>query len=292
MSAKADRHRATLADCEKRSGCGVQMTLQGIDALIQLVRQQINTEGLRPLANRTGIPVGQLRSFVQGRASRHTTLQSIATAMGMQLSIAQVEQLGMEAPLPRALTRALGLPPDASVAEAINEIDRDTAGSRLRRAMHLMEEMTEGASALAELLPQVGEPPIRMIPFTEQVGFSAETGELEFRKSSEVWVSVAERLLPSWARTARLTCIRMAGDWMKSTDAALVVVDTNRRAAVDGQLFVVLVVDALAVKRFGQVGDQWNLVSDGSAHPPRPLRADDRIVGRVAWRAPSLVAVR
>ena len=87
------------------------MTLQGIGALIQLVHQQIDTEGLRPLAKRTGIPVGQVRSFVQGRASRHTTVQSIASAMGMQLSIAQVEQRGMEAPLPRELTRALGLPP-------------------------------------------------------------------------------------------------------------------------------------------------------------------------------------
>ena len=67
------------------------MTVKGIDALIRLVRQQIDTEGLRPLAKRTGIPLGQLRSFVQGRGSRHTTLQSIASAMGMQLSIAQVE---------------------------------------------------------------------------------------------------------------------------------------------------------------------------------------------------------
>ena len=83
----------------------------------------------------------------------------------------------------------------------------------------------------------------------------------------------------------------MAGDSMESTDAALVVVDGNRRTAVDGQLFVVLVVDALAIKRLRQVDDQWNLVSDGSAHSPRPLRPDDRIVGQVAWRG-SVVAVR
>ena len=185
------------------------MTLQGIGALIQLVREQIDTEGLRPLAKRTGIPVGQLRGFVQGRASRHTTLQSIASAMGMQLSIAQVEQRGMEAPLPRALTRALGLPPNASVAEAMNAIERDAAASRLRKAMHLMEEMTEGASALAELLVLVSEPTIRMIPFAERVGFRAETGEVDFQESSEVWAAVAERALPSWARASRLTCIRM-----------------------------------------------------------------------------------
>ena len=48
---------------------------------------------------RGGIPVGQLRSFVQGWASRHTTLQSIASAMGMQLSIAQIEPGSTKAPL-------------------------------------------------------------------------------------------------------------------------------------------------------------------------------------------------
>ena len=111
---------------------------------------------------------------------------------------------------------------------------------------------------------------------------------MEFQESSEVWAAVAERVLPSWARASRLTCIQMASE---STDAALVVVDGSRRTAVDEQLFVVHVVDALAVKRLRQVGDQWNLVSDGSAHSPRPLRPDDRIVGRVAWRGP-LVAVR
>ena len=232
------------------------MTLQGIGALIQLVRQQIDTEGLRPLAKRTGIPVGQLRSFVQGRASRHTTLQSIASAMGMQLFIAHVKQGGMEAPLPRELTTALGLPPDASVAEAMNAIERDAAGARLRKAIHLMEEMTEGATALAELLPLIGESTIRMIPFAEHVRFRADTGEVEFEESSEVWAAVAKPVLPSWARAARLTCIRMAGDSMESSDAALVVVDSNRRTAVDEQLFVVHVVDALAVKRFRQVGDQ------------------------------------
>ncbi|MCY4505365.1 MAG: S24 family peptidase [Acidobacteria bacterium] len=118
------------------------------------------------------------------------------------------------------------------------------------------------------------------------------TDEVEFEESSEVWVAVTERVLPSWTRAAPLTCIRMAGDSMEATDAALLVVDSNRRAAVDGQLFVVLVVDALTVKRLRQVGDQWSLISDGSAHSPRPLRPDDRIVGRVAWRGPPGDAAR
>ena len=266
------------------------MTLQGIGALIQLVRQQIDTEGLRPLAKRTGIPVGQLRSFIQGRASQHTTVQSIASAMGLRLFIAQVEQGSMEPPLPRGLTRALGLAPDASIAEAMNAIERDAAGSRLRRAMRLMDEMTDDAAALAELLPLTAESTMRMIPFAEHVRFRADTGEAEFEESSDVWAAVAEHVLPPWARAARLTCFRIAGD---STDAALVVVDFSRRTAVDEELFVVRVVDSsVAVKRFRQVRGQWHSSSDGSAHPALPLREGDRIVGRVAWHGPHGAAAR
>ena len=265
------------------------MTLPGIDVLVQLVRQQIDTDGLRPVAKRTGIPIGQLRSFVQGRASRHTTVQSIASATGMQVFVARVERSGAGAPLPRALTRALGLPPDATVAEAVKAIEGDAAGSRLRTAVHLTEEMTYRATVLGELLPLIAESTIRMIPFAEHVRLNKDTGEVECQESSAIRAAVAERVLPSWARTARLACILVAGD---STDAPLAVVDTNDRTPVDDQLFVVHGVDALAVKRLRQVGDQWQLVSDGSAHAPRPLRADDHIVGRLAWRGPHGVAVR
>ena len=157
------------------------MTLQGIDALVQLVRQQIDTEGLRPVARRTGIPVGQLRSFVRGRASWLTTLESVARAMGLQVVIGQVKQGGMDAPIPGKLTRALGLAPDASIAEALSAIERDAAGSRLRTGMHLMKEMTEGATTLAELLPGIAESTIRMLPFAEHVRFRADTAKWSFR---------------------------------------------------------------------------------------------------------------
>ena len=39
-----------------------------------------------------------------------------------------------------------------------------------------MEEMTEGVTALAELLPLIGESTIRMIPFAEHVGVQGGNG--------------------------------------------------------------------------------------------------------------------
>ena len=46
------------------------------------------------------------------------------------------------------------------------------------------------------------------------------------------------------------------------------------------QLFVVHAVDALAVKRFRQVGDQWSVVSDGSGQRRLGPSAETRAGGR------------
>ena len=91
-------------------------------------------------------------------------------------------------------------------------------------------------------------------------GFTADTGEVEFEESSDISVAVAERVLPSSARTGRLTCVLVAGDSMEPTEGGglVVVVDSDRRVAVDDQLFVVSIVRALAVKRFRQFGGQWH----------------------------------
>ena len=224
---------------------------------------------------------------------RSTTLQSIASVMGMQLFIAQGQRSGKEAPpLPAELTIALDLPPDASVVEAVDVIDQDAVASKLRKGVRLMQEMTELATVAAELLPQLaGESTTRMIPFAEHVRFKANTGEVEFEESSDLSVAVAERVLPSWARADRLTCVWVADDSMEPPSGALVVLDKGQRVAVDEQLFVMCIVEALVVKRFRQVGGQWNLVSGRSADPLRPMTADDRILGPVAWFGPHSAAV-
>ena len=90
--------------------------------------------------------------------------------------------------------------------------------------------MTELATEAAELLPQVAAgSTTRMIPFAEHVRFEADTGEVEFEESSDLSIVVAERVLPSWARAARLTCVRAAGDSLESADGGLVVVAQERR---------------------------------------------------------------
>ena len=264
------------------------MTLHGIDTLVEAVRQRIEAEGLRPFATRTGIPLGQLRSVLQGRAARYTTLQAIASVLGMRLYVGPAEYGDAKAPLlPQEITGALHLPPNASVADAVDLIDEEALASGLREGMRVAQELTQRAAAAAELLPQLvpESSTTRRIPFAERVRFNADTGEVEFDESADLSIAVAEKALPSWTRADRLTCVRAAGGSKDPTipHGGLVVVDGDRRVAVDDQRFVVRTGEVLAVKRLRQVGDRWNMVSDDRAHRSRPMTARDRIVGRVAW---------
>ncbi len=267
------------------------MTSKGVDSLVRAVRERIEVEGLRPFALRSGIPLGQLRSVVQGRASRYTTLEAIASALGMRLFVGPVKGGGAEGPrLPEEITRALDLPSNASVDDAVGRIDRDAMESRLRDGMRAARDLTQRAAAAAELVSRLVEEAstTRMMPFAEHVRFRRDTGEVEFEESADLSIAVAERALPAWARANRLTCVRAAGDAMEPTihDGDLVVVDRNQRVAVDGQLFVVRVGKKVVVKRLRRIGGGWNLVSDNRAHPPTRMDPDDAIAGRVAWHGP------
>ena len=264
-----------------------------IAIFVNVVRQRIETEGLRPFAVRTGIPLGQLRSFLQGRAARYTTLEAIASVMGMQLFIAPMDPAGIgAAALPAELIRALDLPSDASVAEAVEAINKDDRAPNLRKGIRLAREMMELATVAADLLPGLAdESARRIVPFAEHVRFDVDTGELEFEESSDLSISVAERVLPAWSRADRLTCVQVVSDSPEAADRVLVVVDRDRRVPVDEELLVVSIGAAMVLRRSRWVQNGWNLMGDGSAHVPRPMTGDTHIVGRVAWCCPHGVTV-
>ena len=65
----------------------LHVTRSGLDHLRSAVRQHVAREGLRPLSVRTGVPVGQLRSILQGRAALSTTLERVSSALGLEFYI-------------------------------------------------------------------------------------------------------------------------------------------------------------------------------------------------------------
>ena len=63
------------------------VTRSGLEHLRSAVRRHVEREGLRPLSVRTGVPVGQLRSILQGRAALSTTLEQVSSALGLEFYI-------------------------------------------------------------------------------------------------------------------------------------------------------------------------------------------------------------
>lgn len=273
---------------------------QGVDYLRCAVRQRIEAEGLRPFSLRTGIPLGQLRSVVQGRAARSTTLELIASALGLELYIGPTRATSAGAPaLPPEIAEALDLPRDASVADAVGAIDKNAMTSRLREEIGIVQELMDQTAAAAALIPravsagQATEPvqpdgELAMIPFAPDVRLAAGTGEVVFEESAELSIAVAAGALAPWAQPERLTCVRAAGDSMEPTirDGDLVAVDPGRTEPLDGRLYAVRTSAGLVVKRLRQSAGHWRLTSDNPAHAPRPVTEDDRILGEVAWSGP------
>lgn len=270
---------------------------EGVEYLRRIVRERIDSEGLRPLSLRTGVPLGQLRSLVQGRAARSTTLELIASVLGLEFYIGPARPGTSTSPeMPSEITRALDLPRDASVADVVGAIDKDAMASRLREGIgHVQELMDRAAAASVLLAGQASDrdSPARdrhdgdvaVIPFAPDVRLAAGTGEVVFEESREVSIAVAADALASWAGPERLTCVRAVGDSMEPTirDGDLVAVDSGRTDPLDGHLFAVRTDAGLVVKRLRQTGGRWLLISDNPTHAPRPAGKDDRIVGQIAW---------
>ena len=65
----------------------LHVTRSGLEFLRSTVRQHVEREGLRPLSVRTGVPVGQLRSILQGRDALSTILERVSSALGLEFYI-------------------------------------------------------------------------------------------------------------------------------------------------------------------------------------------------------------
>ncbi len=269
----------------------------------------VRAEGLRPLAARTGIPVGQIRSLIDGRAVRVTTLELMTSVLGVPLTIGPSPG-GDRSPAPPVRGHT---PPDHSstvfskVGAAPSQGDgshfpaqlRDGAGlvrdlaDRVAGAAHSLLRLLSGwdpakdARILvhAEGAPCSGSPV--MIPFASSVRVSEGGLESVFEPSPEVTLAIAPDALPDWAGTDRLVCVRAADETMDTTirRGGLVVFDRGHRAPQDDQLFALATETGLVIRRL-RYRDHWIVSTDTAAHGDRPLSGDDRILGQVVWQGP------
>ena len=278
------------------------MTLNGIERLRNAFRALVDAEGLRPLAARTGIPVGQIRSLIDGRAVRVTTLELMTQVLGVNLTIGPGpagEALGAGAHREQA-----GPGPDAA---RLPESGRGPIATQLRdgagRVKNLADRVAAAAQSLLHLVsgwdpaqearvvvhaegaPCTGSPV--MIPLASGVRVGADFPEPVFEPSPEVTLGLAPDALPEWARADRLVGIRATDDANAGTigDGDLIAVDCGHTTPLDNHLFAVASEGGVVVRRL-RFQDGWILTADNAAHPDRPLSGGDHLLGRVAWHGP------
>lgn len=300
---RARSRRATKTWCNV-----TDVTLNGIERLRNAFRELVEAEGLRPLAARTGIPVGQIRSLLDGRAVRITTIQSMTEVLGVPLMIGPgTGDLAPTTPYPENAAAPVRAPGSRSASAVFPEAYRGAIATPLRDGVAIVKELADRVATAAQSLLQVAAgglpaPPaptagttdarsaedrLVMIPLVSGIRAGGPHGAPVFHESPELAMGVARQALPSWAQPDRLVCMRAADDVMNITvrDGYVVAFDPGHTDPVDQALFA-LATDAGPVVRRLSHRDRWLVVTDDPAHPVRPLSGDDRILGRVAWHWP------
>ena len=283
------------------------VTLDGIDRLRNAFRELVDAEGLRPLAARTGIPVGQIRSLLDGRAVRVTTLQSMTEVLGVGLTIGPgTDEPGPASTVPENRAPSVRGPSRPSAAAALLESGREPRARPLRDGVAIVRDLADRVAAAAQSLLQVAagwepatspvaagttaiapEGRLVMIPFVSGIQAGGPGREPVFQECPELTVGVAQQALPSWTRPDRLICMRVTDDSMGMTvgEGDFVAVDPGRRDPVDQELFALATEEGPVVRRLRH-RNRWLVVADGAVEGQRPLSGGDRILGRVAWRGP------
>ena len=276
------------------------MTLNGIERLRNAFRELVDGEGLRPLAARTGIPVGQIRSLIDGRAVRVTTLELMTRVLGVNLTIGP----GVAGEAADAHREPAGGWPDAAGSP---ESGRSVIATQLRDGAGRVKDLADRVAAAAQSLLHLvsGWDPERearvvvhaegapctgslvMIPLASGLRVGAERPEPIFELSPEVTLGIAPDALPEWAHAHRLVCIRATDDAMEGTirGGDLVAFDPGHTTPVDGQPFVLATESGASIRRLRN-RDGWVLVADNPEHGERALSPDDHLLGRVAWHGP------
>lgn len=127
-----------------------------------------------------------------------------------------------------------------------------------------------------------------VLPWARDVRAAAGEPRPVFDEAAGFGIAIHRSVLPGWARAGSLICISAAGDSMEPAlrDGDLVALDYSRAEPIAGRVFVVRTEDGLLIKRLRGRPGAWALTSDNPRYRPQPVRAADRIIGRVAWSGP------
>jgi len=286
-----------LYGCRRR-GIDSTMTAAAFERLIRKRLSEVGETAIRA-AKRAGLPPDAIRSVLRGHPPNLVRAGEICEALGLELRIGVRE----ERP-PRTPGRASRTPRWAEELRA--GVRADVATLLLRMAAETPPEgmaasfgkpdgePVPSARAGADRSDDPGYAPDEPLPgdlgvlLAQDVRASAGEGAATFDERKRPAARLGESDPAHGICLENATCMRVAGDSMEPgiRDGDLLVVDHDRVEPEDGAVFVFRVADGLLVKRLRWQERRWTFVSDNSRYQARPVREDERIVGRVAWHGP------
>ena len=129
--------------------------------------------------------------------------------------------------------------------------------------------------------------------YSDEVHLAAGTGTEVENESVVVYVAFRHDWMRRHALRAQMcSLVDVTGDSMEPEmfDNDTVLVDHSRCDPVEGETFALRTLEGPLVKRLRLHDDRWWACSDNDSpeHGPRPLDADDEIIGQVVWRTHTL----
>ena len=271
-----------------------------------------NAVGDRPLAivaTTAGLPRDAIRSVLNGHDPRLSRAVELTDVLGLEFYVGPPR-----ADVPRAITEALGLPENATLARAV-EVIRAHSDPKAEVLLAASEALNQAAKQATEVADKIVRGAFRDLfmdpnavaraPVAPVVEFP-ETRQLDQIDSSvgavngspEEYETGRERLTfrRDWLNRFGLdprqcAVLSVEGHSMEPTlpQGATILVDLSRRGIRVGGIFVVRTAQGVLVRSAGKdKAGNWQLLSDHPACNPVPWPHDAEVLGEVKWMARNL----
>ena len=260
--------------------------------LREIMRDRVESEGLRTFAAGRSLPLGQVRGLLGGQSVLSTTIEAACEALDLELYIGPPRDAGAAAPedeAPEQPEQHPDAPPTwaadlrAGLREDLAQLLRGpgAAGEAYEGPQPDPLQMNEddpGAEADLDLVRRYG-----------LVRLAAGAGATEDREDLTSPVAFQRQWLRQHGlRSETLFLVEVAGDSMVPTlgDQDSVLVDESKTRPRSGRIYALRTrSDGLLIKRLRKRRGHWWADSDAPGHEPRALDEDDEVLGLVVWWA-------
>ena len=256
-----------------------------LEYLREVLRVEVEKEGLRPFAAKRELPLGQVRGLLYGQSVLSTTIEAACDALGLEFYVGPPRD---EAATPEVADATPDVAPDWAM-----EMQEGLQGSLQTELAELKAELRliSSTDLSDETATAVKGSPSRPV-VTYELAAAAGGGAMELDETPTGIVYFRYDWLTQHGLDAKQCCVMgVAGESMETMlpDGCAILV--NRRPGIRRRvdhLYVVINDLGLIVKRAGKdANGQWLLVSDHPAWEPVPW-GDAQMIGEVKWMARTL----